>query len=193
MLTATLKPKHCSMCQTLFSPRTALQTVCGPSCAIKKVKGERALEKAQTKRRKAALKTIPELIKEAQKEFNAYIRERDRAQPCICCGRMETSVTGLYSHGWDCGHFRSTGSASHLRFNEDNAHRQLVWCNRYGAGRAVDYRRGLICRIGEPRVLSLENDNQSHKWERDELIAIKATYVRKLKELKASQNEKELP
>lgn len=42
-----------------------------------RAKQERAAKKAereQTKRRKAALKTIPQLIKEAQGEFNAYIR-----------------------------------------------------------------------------------------------------------------------
>lgn len=84
------------------------------------------------------------------------------------------------------GHYRSTGSASHLRFNEDNVHRQLVYCNRYGAGRAVDYRLGLINRIGLQRVEALEADNQPHKWTREELIAIKEKYKQKLKELNAN-------
>jgi hypothetical protein len=32
--------------------------------------------------------------------------------------------------------------------------------------------------------MQLEMDNRVHKWERDELRAIKATYVQKLKDLK---------
>ena len=44
------------------------------------------VERAETRRRKEAIKTIPDLIKEAQREFNAYIRARDADQPCICCG-----------------------------------------------------------------------------------------------------------
>jgi hypothetical protein len=146
------------------------------------------VERAKTKARRRALETIPELIKAAQKEFNAYIRERDKDQPCICCGRTATTVSGLGAHGWDCGHYRSTGSASHLRFNEDNAHRQLVLCNRFGAGRAVDYRSGLLGRIGMERVEKLESDNRVHKWTAEELRAIRATYKQKLKELKEKSN-----
>lgn len=147
------------------------------------------VERATTRARKQALKRIPDLIKEAQHAFNAFVRARDDAQPCICCGRTKETGYGLAAHGWDCGHYRSTGSASHLRFNEDNAHRQLVICNRHGAGRAVDYRRGLINRIGLERVEALEADNTPKKWQRDELIAIKQTYVRKLRELKKGNED----
>ncbi len=57
-------------------------------------------------------------------------------------------------------------------------------CNQWGAGMAVDYRIRLLQRIGPARVEALENDNTPHKWQRDELIAIKATYKAKLKEMK---------
>jgi hypothetical protein len=85
---------------------------------------------------------------------------------------------------YDCGHYRSVGSAPHLRFMEANAHAQRKACNRWGAGRAVDYRIGLIQRIGIEAVESLEADNRIHKWTREELIEIRDTYKRKLKELK---------
>lgn len=141
------------------------------------------VERAETRRRKEAIKTIPDLIKEAQREFNAYIRARDKNQPCICCGRPlgDGDVGGAF----DAGHYRSTGSASHLRFNEHNCHAQRKQCNRYGAGRAVDYRIGLCSRIGLAAVEALEASNQPHKWTREELIAIRDTYKQKLKELKA--------
>jgi hypothetical protein len=155
--------------------------------AVAERKAKIRVEKAVDRKKREGLKRIPDLIAEAQKAFNAYIRERDKEQPCICCGRASTAVVGLHAHGWDAGHYRSTGSASHLRFSEDNCHRQLVYCNRHGAGRAVDYRVGLVRRIGIERVEALESSNAPHKWERDELIAIKALYVQKLKELRGNQ------
>jgi hypothetical protein len=160
------------------------QRVCSPKCAGRYVKEQKKAEIATTRARKAALKTIPQLIKEAQAAFNSYVRTRDAEKPCICCGRFPVSDAW---HTWDCGHYRSTGSASHLRFHEDNAHRQLVICNRHGAGRAVDYRIGLIQRIGLERVEALEADNRIHKWSRDELVAVKDYYRTKLKALLAQQ------
>ena len=148
-------------------------------------KAKERVEKAVDRKKREGLKRIPDLIAEAQKAFNAYIRERDKEQPCICCGHPLSH--GDVGGGYDCGHYRSTGSASHLRFHEDNAAGQRKVCNRYGAGRAVDYRIGLIKRIGQARVETLENDNAPQKWTREDLIAIKALYVSKLKTLKEKQ------
>jgi hypothetical protein len=159
------------------------QRVCSPRCAGRYVKEQKKAEAADTKARKAAMKTIPQLIKEAQHAFNAYIRQRDEGKDCICC--PGTPLGGPAVGGaFDCGHWRSVGSASHLRFDERNAHGQRKVCNRYGAGRAVDYRRGLVERIGLAGVEALEQDNHTHKWTREELIEIRATYIQKLKDLK---------
>ena len=138
-------------------------------------------ERASIKARKEAIKTIPGLIKEAQREFNAYIHARDADQLCICC--CNPLGTGEVGGAFDCGHYRSTGSASHLRFDERNAHAQRKVCNRWGAGRAVDYRIGLVARIGLEAVEALESDSTPHKWARDELIAIRDTYRVKLKQI----------
>jgi hypothetical protein len=51
----------------------------------------------------------------------------------------------------------------------------------------VDYRIGLIGRIGLEAVEALEADNRVHKWERDELIAIRDLYRRKRKELEKQE------
>jgi hypothetical protein len=159
------------------------QSVCGPLCASRKVRADKVKDRAETRCRKAALKTLPELKKDAQHAFNAFIRERDKGKDCICCpgtplGAME--IGGAY----DCGHWRSVGSAPHLRFDERNAHGQNKRCNRYGAGRAVDYRRGLIERIGLDEVVALEADNRIKKWTREELIEIRDTYRKKLREMR---------
>lgn len=186
------KPKRCRICKTEFLPRSPMAVVCGVQCslehakkvaALKKAKQQRQ-ERAQDKAKLDAMKTYPQLIAECQKAFNAVVRERDKDQPCICCGRMSTKVDGLYAHGWDCGHFRSTGSAPQLRFNFDNAHRQLVYCNRHGAGRAVDYRLGLIKRIGLERVEALEADNTPAKWVHDDLRRMTKEFRAMLREMK---------
>lgn len=48
----------------------------------------------------------------------------------------------------------------------------------------MDYRIGLVARLGLDVVEALEASNESHKWDRDELIAIKALYVEKLKNIR---------
>lgn len=192
MLNVSLKPKTktCRHCKARFMPAMQMQIVCSPMCGLERARIKREAkqkdsERAEFKERKAKLKRIPDLIKEAQTAFNAFIRERDRDQPCICCGKPlgDGDVGGRF----DCGHYRSTGSASHLRFDERNAHAQRKACNRWGAGRAVDYRIGLVARLGIEVVEALEANNVPRKWTRDELIAIKAEYVQQLKELRKGQ------
>lgn len=188
MLATSIKPKTCAHCKTEFTPVRPLQAVCSPMCARRKVDGEKKAEKAQKAQDRAkreGQKTIHQLIAEAQREFNAYIRERDKDKPCICCGRPlgSSDVGGSF----DCGHYRSTGSASHLRFDERNAHAQRKDCNRWGAGRAVDYRIGLVARLGLEAVESLESDNEVVHWDRDTLRQIKAIYRAKTRELRKEQ------
>lgn len=184
MKTSEPKPKQCAMCHREFWPRSSLHSVCSQRCAMKKLKAKAVEEKAELKARKEAIKTLPQLKREAQIEFNAYIRARDARKPCICCGKPlgENSPGGAF----DCGHYRSVGSAPQLRFDERNAHAQRKQCNRWGAGRAVDYRLGLIARIGLEAVESLEQENEVKKWTRQELIEIRATYRAKRKALEST-------
>lgn len=189
MLTTRLNDKTCPVCSSLFTQVRPMQAVCSPICASRKVRADKKAEREEFKRRKEAIKTIPDYIKEAQHAFNAFIRERDKSKPCICCGLPLQGISGSTGGDFDCGHYRSVGSAPQLRFDERNAHGQRKQCNRYGAGRAVDYRIGLIARIGLAEVEQLESDNRVHKWNREELIAIRDLYRAKLKELKAGRTE----
>ena len=190
MLT-TVHPKPCRQCGKEFQPVRSMQVLCSGRCATKMAvaasKAKKAAERATTKARRESLKTIADRIREAQAAFNAFVRARDTGKPCICCGKTTDDDNLLTGSRWDAGHYRSTGSASHLRFNEDNCHRQLVRCNRHGAGRVVDYRIGLIARIGLERVEALESDNSIHKWTHAELIQIAATYKAKRKALEAAK------
>jgi len=196
---AELKRRKCKACHHPFTPARSTQTACGIDCAMQACGIDCAMQLAHEKKvkvaecdrlntvrkdrvRKERLKTRRDWEKEAQAAFNAYIRARDRDQPCICCG-LPLSAGDVGGH-YDCGHYRSTGSAPHLRFHEDNAHAQRKQCNRWGAGRAVDYRLGLIARIGLARVEALEADQSPRKYTADELRAIKAKYAAMARELK---------
>lgn len=194
------KPKKCAMCPTRFVPR-GMQKVCGVACALalndrNKAKAEAArakIERADIKARKEKLKTRNDWIAEAQVVFNRFIRLRDEDKPCICCGDVPANerrrpgrpavLAHLTGGSWDAGHYRSVGSAPHLRFVEDNVHRQRKQCNRDGAGRAVEYRIGLIARIGLARVEALEADQAERKYTIDDLKALIAHYKQRIKEL----------
>ncbi|RMX08511.1 ninG protein [Corticibacter populi] len=176
------KARPCPICSKLFAPARMGQKVCSPRCAAKQVKQEKALERAKIRTRKEAIKTLPVLKAEAQREFNAFIRLRDRlaGYACISSGRpLDWSGNGV-----DAGHYRSVGAAPHLRFNERNCHAQSKKDNQWLAGNAVDYRIGLIARIGLAAVEALEADNRVKKWTRDELIEIRDIYRAKVRALK---------
>jgi hypothetical protein len=174
--------KACKVCSTYFIPARPLQSVCSPKCAMKHVRTQKKAEIATTRQRKAALKTIPDLIKEADRVFASYIRERDRQAGYLCISSGQ--LLDWSGNQVDAGHYRSRGAAPHLRYHPDNCHAQTKRDNRYLAGNAIDYRMGLISRIGLARVEALETDNTPKKWTRDELIAITNEYRAKLRELK---------
>ena len=188
------KPRKCRVCRNDFHPVRCLQQTCSFDCEVKlgiihaerskakREKAERIADIASTKILREKLKTKRDWTKEAQIAFNAFIRERDKGRTCICCDKhLQAERVG---GGFDCGHYRSVGSAPHLRFDERNAHGQDKQCNRWGSGRAVDYRVGLIKRIGLEAVESLEADQTPKKYTIAELKAIKSHYVAKLKEMK---------
>lgn len=197
---AKVPVKRCKACRVAFTPASAWQTHCrAEACAqsalaeaterrlrreAKERKAAEKLERDNIKARKEAIKGVPELKQEARDAFNEFIRLRDRlaGHPCICCGKPLR--WGEFGGAVDAGHYRSTGSADNLRYVEDNCHAQLAQCNQYGAGRAVDYRIGLIARIGLERVEALERNNTPAKWTRDGLRQIRDTYRAKVRELK---------
>ena len=183
------KQKKCKACRNEFVPTRPMQKVCCGDCAIslgnlKKAKRERkavADDKKATREKLDAMKSKGRLVAEAQVAFNRYIRLRDAGLPCICCG--QPMGEGVHGGAVDAGHYRSPGSAPHLRFSESNVHAQRKQCNRYGSGNVVGYRLGLIERIGLVAVEALEADNTPRKYSADDLRAIKATYQAKRLEL----------
>ncbi|MER5006792.1 recombination protein NinG [Atlantibacter hermannii] len=184
------KPKKCKCCPEKFIPRTTTQTVCSPKCALqlakqlssRKQKQQEKAERAAWNKRKADVKPLKHWEDATQRVVNDYIRERDRGLPCISCGTWITVQ-------WEAGHFRSRGAASHLRYNEDNIHKQCHRCNAELSSNAIPYRAALVVKIGPERVEALENNNTPHRYTREELKSIRMHYRALMRELIKSREE----
>jgi hypothetical protein len=152
---------------------------------IKKHKLEAQLkDKRETKAKLMAQKTRGYWIERAQVAFNQFIRLRDRlaGHACISSGvPLDWTANAV-----DAGHYRSRGSAPHLRFDERNCHAQSKRENRYLAGNVTGYRRGLIQRYGVDFVEALESDQSTSKWSIAEIQQIEKTYKARAKQMAQS-------
>lgn len=195
MLPYSFRPRKCKHCRESFMPERVGQIV-HASCVLDYVKAlsakkqaqakakqraEAKVERAQIRHRKEAIKKTSELVAPAQDAFNAYIRARDRDKGCFVCGKP--FPVGQMGGDFDAGHVRSRGAAKHLRFNEDNCHGECKECNAPWGAKPHQIEAGAIRRIGQERYEALKNDNTPHKWTKEELRQIRATYKQKLKEL----------
>lgn len=169
---------RCKVCRVEYKKWRMTQKVCGSvECAAEYARQVREKEERKELRaRKEKLKTRTQWLKEAQIEFNRYIRERDSDLPCISCGRF-------HGGSYDAGHYRSVGAAPQLRFDEANCHKQCVPCNQHKSGNAIEYRRGLVERIGLQRVAILEANSETIRWTIEDAKRIKAEYKAKTAEL----------
>ena len=100
-------------------------------------------------RERLKTKSLPQLKKLATENFNAFIRERDKDLGCVSCGS--------FSGPMQAGHYYSAGHHPGLRFNIDNCHNQCVKCNMYLSGNLIEYRKGLLSRIGAINLQKLED------------------------------------
>lgn len=169
--------KTCRICRVKFEPVRFAQICCSIPCAIDHANALKAKkQKKEIKEAKAKLKPRADYLKEAQAVFNKYIRMRDEADPCISCGRFHK---GQYH----AGHFRSIGAAPELRFSEYNCNKQCSVCNLYLSANLLEYRKGLIKKIGLDKVEWLEEKHEAKKYTVDEILEIKKHYQQKIKEL----------
>ncbi|MBV6321929.1 recombination protein NinG [Duganella violaceipulchra] len=180
-------------CRAEFVRPQPFVTWCSPECgaalAMAKIEKQRAgaakAERKADKEKLAKFKRKADHVADCQKAFNAWVRFRDRLEPCIDCGRR-AGAGSLTGGAWDAAHYLSRGSHPHLRFDERNVFAQLKGCNRPGGTTAASFRAGVIARIGLAAVEALEADNDPRKYSVDQLIAMTAHYKQLLKNLKAA-------
>lgn len=131
------------------------------------------------------------LIERLDRVFSEYIRIRDSFKTqsgfyfkCISCGAIKP-----YSEA-DCGHYVNRGHMG-TRYNEENCNAQCRFCNRFDEGNIYNYRRGLVDKIGENRVLILESmKHDACKLSEFEMEAMITHYRERLKRLKEEKEWK---
>ncbi len=161
-----------------------MQTVCSPGCALSIVNDKKEKEEAARLKRErqewrakvAEAKPRQYWLKRAENAVNAYIRERDREQPCISCGTWDTPE-------WHAGHFIPVGRSSSIRYDFANIHRQCHQCNWKMGGNQTQYEERLPAKIGLEEVERLKVAPRLKAWTREECQAIEADAKARLREL----------
>lgn len=190
------KPKKCKVCTREFYPARPMQKVCGWQCGL--AIARKTTEKDEAKRKKAerqadkakleSFKSLGELRKEAQAQFNRYIRLRDQiaGYGCICCGRPLNWNSGKPGGDVDAGHYMSRGSSIELAFDERNVNAQAKSCNRPGGTTRAQFRAGMVGRYGESVVAELEGPHELTQLRHDDLRSIRDKYRKMANELAKS-------
>jgi hypothetical protein len=125
-------------------------------------------------------KSIPQLIKIAERHFNAFIRERDRIGEyfnCPTCGKTKR----IEGDNYQACHCFPAGFYSWHRFNENNVFGGCKQCNYFKHGSNYTYNDWVRKKIGEKEYQKLLDANdyyKSHgfKWDRIFLISIIIKY-----------------
>lgn len=138
---------------------------------------------------------IPWQHKQTQPAFNRmrvleelkWFSDRGLNPTCISCGKENMD--------WCCGHLKTVGAQSNLRYDRKNTKLQ---CNRYcnmGLSGNIDgnkttrgYKQGLLERFGKEEGQSIidycETNTAPHKWTCDELESMRAAFSKAARELK---------
>lgn len=184
------KPRKCRnpACGREYIPDRPFQIACDMRCALalvpiqlaKQQKKDGIKERAKQRAARAKIKSRGDYLREAQQAFNAWVRERDHALPCVSCGRHHD---GQYH----AGHYRTVGAHPELRFDPLNVHKQCAPCNNHKSGDIVNYRIELVRRIGAEAVARLEGQHEPKRYSIDDLIELRAHYRDLTKKLQAAR------
>lgn len=168
--------KKCKHCKEQFKPYNSLQKYCfKDECRTTWIESEK---EKQWKKKKAKLKqdlmTVQDYVKIAQQVFNKYIRERDKGNKCISCGKKPLKE--------NAGHFYNANNHWNVRFDEYNVHLQCEHCNTFLSGNLINYRENLIKKIGAEEYDKLvDRAKVTRKFTVEELKEIINIYKNKLK------------
>lgn len=146
---------------------------------------DKAKKKASRERDLERLKSVQNISffhKKAQAAFNAFIRERDKGNPCISCGKPDNG-----HHQRHASHYRSVGACSALRYDERNVNASCSVCNNHLSGNVASYRIWLVEQFGIEIVEWIDSQPKSFKWNREQLESIEAVYKEKTKQLKKNR------
>ncbi len=189
----TFRRTRCPHCKAKLDPGQRIHQECiAPWADAQQAKKERAeakaarmaarVERAETRRRKEAIKPRSKWLAECQAIVNRYVRllALSRGEGCFTCG---ASPQQKFGGTYDAGHFRSVGSAPHLRFWIPQIKLQCIPCNRHKGGMALAFRRGLSRDHGEEWVTRLEAMQHIAKFDVEYLKRFKAVMSKRLRRM----------
>jgi hypothetical protein len=175
----------CKVCKGEYIKRSITHKTCSVECSLIYIEKQKAIQNKRIyKEQKEKLYTLSDYRRMAQQAVNSWVRYRDRDLGCISCDKPST-----WSGQWHAGHYLSRGSHPELAYaaDEGNINRQCSQCNYFNpAGTARRYREGLIERIGLDKVEWLEGPHPPAKLSKDDLIAIRDDYRKRLSDAKRS-------
>jgi hypothetical protein len=199
MLRST-KPPKCKHCGIRTDGLPLHMECVGPWWAKQREKKARAMdkklaearrnEKRRIKARLEEMETPKQLLPKAQKAVNRWCRFRDllAGRGCISCGAtFRTAFGGVF----DAGHFRSVGSAGHLRFFTKQIRLQCVRCNRDLSGNATEFRKGMVALFGVAEVERIEAMYWTAKWTVDYLRRLIRVATKRANRLEKRWKEQE--
>lgn len=196
--------KKCKECRKPFDPYNSLQVACSPACALavgRKVaakKAEKAAKQARSERREFNRRDLTWQHKQCQRVFNRmrvleelqWFRQRGMEPECISCGKTRMD--------WCCGHFKTRGAQSNLRYDRTNT---FLQCNKAcneslsgnieGTKTSRGYKQGLVERFGEAEAQRIidycESNTSPVKWGWQELEALRKEWSQRIRELESGR------
>ena len=150
--------------------------------AVKKDKQSHAKKKKELKDNDKSFQR-----KKTQDICNKFIRLRDRGKVCISCDHTGTAGGYIGSGGIHAGHYRSVGAMPSLRYNSLNIHAQCAQCNNIKSGNAIEFRIGLIKKIGLDKVEWLEGPHEPKRYTIENLKTLQKWFKRKTKRMEIQQ------
>lgn len=203
-----IKDKVCAApeCFILFTPWNSTQKACSLECAldlVREAEAKKAKREAKAKD-KADRKAVKEFKrqdlkwqhKQTQKVFNRmrvleellWFRKRGKDPECISCGLP------LGGDQWCCGHMKTRGAQSGLRYDRSNTFLQHNHrCNMNlsgdieGSKTTRGYKKGLLERFGQEQGQSILDYCESHaapvKWAWQDLEEMRGKFAAEVREL----------
>lgn len=184
------KTKACRVCKENFTPQRPMQVVCSPKCVYERIRSDE-------KKRKDAKKAVRELNRRdirrqkklTQTAFNKmrvlqellWFKERGLEPVCISCEKP------LGDDQWCCGHYKTVGAQSGLRYSEENTKLQHNRrCNMalsgdiHGTKTTPGYIQGIKNRFGEEEggkmIDFCDSQTETVKWDWQELEKMRAKF-----------------
>lgn len=146
----------------------------------KEARADAKVERAETRRRKEAIKPRAKWLAECQAIVNKIVRLRDAGLGCCSCDRGPE-----WDGQWHASHLRSVGAASAVRFHLWNIHKGCSICNNHLSGNLSEYLPRVRARIGDDKVDWIYTQNQVTAYDVAYLKRFKAVMGKRLKRMEA--------